>query len=95
MELDKCVETLHFLRSTAELEYSSQFNVLGSHRYRGADEMQLHFAAIVSPYVFEIIRTEYDPFKSGTLSYEVRWIQDELVHLKSSKTTQEYSVNIL
>ncbi|OWZ16404.1 hypothetical protein PHMEG_0009812 [Phytophthora megakarya] len=34
MELDECVETLIFLRSTAELEYASQFHVIGSRHYQ-------------------------------------------------------------
>ncbi|ETK76637.1 hypothetical protein L915_17001, partial [Phytophthora nicotianae] len=38
MELDECVETLILLQSTGELEYTSQFHVVGSRHYRGADD---------------------------------------------------------
>ncbi|ETM53933.1 hypothetical protein L914_02630, partial [Phytophthora nicotianae] len=71
MELDECVETLHFLQSTAELEYASRFNVLGSRNYHGADEMLLRLAALMSPHAFELVRKEYESYKNGSLSYEV------------------------
>ncbi|ETI54428.1 hypothetical protein F443_02743 [Phytophthora nicotianae P1569] len=71
MELDECVETLHFMQSTAELEYASRFNVLGSRNYHGADEMLLRLAALMSPHAFELVRKEYESYKNGSLSYEV------------------------
>ncbi|KAE9066854.1 hypothetical protein PF007_g28287 [Phytophthora fragariae] len=93
MELDECVETLYFLQSTAELEYASRFNVLGSRIYHGADEMLLRLAVLVSPHAFELIRKEYELFKNGSLSYEGRWIQDKIVHMRSHATGGEYTVN--
>ncbi|KAE9276774.1 hypothetical protein PR003_g28972, partial [Phytophthora rubi] len=46
MELDECVEKLYFLQSTAELEYASRFNVLGSRIYHSADEMLLRLEVL-------------------------------------------------
>ncbi|OWZ00319.1 hypothetical protein PHMEG_00028518 [Phytophthora megakarya] len=60
MELDECVETLVFLQATAELEYASQFNIIGSRYYHRADEMLLLLANLVSPYAFDLIQKESD-----------------------------------
>lgn len=94
MELDEFVETLIFLQSTAELEYASRFNVIGSRHYHGADEMLLRLAGLVSPHAFKLVRQEYDLFKSGVLSYEGGWLQDNIVRMESHMTGREYTVNV-
>ncbi|KAE9171743.1 hypothetical protein PF005_g27021 [Phytophthora fragariae] len=62
MELDECVETLYFLQSTAELEYASRFNVLGSRIYHGADEMLLRLAVLTFVYSCFFMRTMLLPW---------------------------------
>lgn len=94
MELDECVETLFFLQSTAELESASRFNVLGSRHYHGADEMLLRLSALVSPHAFELVRKEYELFKSGSVSYEGKWLQHSIARLKSLTTDCEYTVDV-
>ncbi|ETP27503.1 hypothetical protein F442_23220 [Phytophthora nicotianae P10297] len=94
MELGECVETLHFLQSTAELEYASRFNVLDFRNYHGADEMLLRLAALVSPHAFELVRKEYELYKNGSLSYEGKWLQNSVVRLMSHITDCEYTVDV-
>ncbi|KAG6966116.1 hypothetical protein JG687_00005011 [Phytophthora cactorum] len=56
MELDEYVETLVFLQSTAEMEYAAQFCVIGSCHYRGAGDILLCLAALISPHAFRLVR---------------------------------------
>ncbi|OWZ24295.1 hypothetical protein PHMEG_000714 [Phytophthora megakarya] len=93
MELDECVETLIFLQSTDEQEYASQFHVIGSRHYQGADDILLRLAALVSFHAFNLVRQEYELFKGGSLDYGGRWLQDGMVQLRSSSTHKEYVVN--
>ncbi|ETO65132.1 hypothetical protein F444_17511 [Phytophthora nicotianae P1976] len=69
MELDECVETLILLQSTGELEYTSQFHVVGSRHYRGADDVLLRSASLVSPHAFNLVQWEYELFKGGVITY--------------------------
>ncbi|OWY99608.1 hypothetical protein PHMEG_00029363 [Phytophthora megakarya] len=94
MELDECVEMLHYLQSTAELEYASRFNVVGTRHYHGADDILMRLAALVSPHAFNLIRKEYDLFKSETCVYEGRWLQEGIVQLRSQTTKREYVVKV-
>ncbi|OWY94738.1 hypothetical protein PHMEG_00035450 [Phytophthora megakarya] len=80
MELDECVETLVFLQTTAELKYASQFNVIGSRHYHGADEMLLQLGNL------------YDLFKGGKLSYEGQRLQDGIIQMRSHTTGKEYTI---
>ncbi|KAG6973961.1 hypothetical protein JG688_00003301 [Phytophthora aleatoria] len=87
MELDECVETLNFSQPTAELEYASRVHVDGSRHYLGADDILLRLTALVSLHAFALVRQEYELFQAGTLAYQVRLIQYDIVQLSSSTTS--------
>ncbi|KAG3115996.1 hypothetical protein PI125_g5027 [Phytophthora idaei] len=87
MELDECVETRNFSQPTAELEYASPVHVDGSRHYLGADDILLRLTALVSLHAFALVGQEYELFQAGTLAYQVRLIQYDIVQLSSSTTS--------
>ncbi|OWZ21109.1 hypothetical protein PHMEG_0004379 [Phytophthora megakarya] len=93
MRLNECVKMLIFLQSTAELEYASHFHVIGSRHCQGADDILLRLAALVSSRAFNLVRQEQELFKGGSLAYGGRWLQDDMVQLRSSSIHQENVVN--
>ncbi|GMF21067.1 unnamed protein product [Phytophthora fragariaefolia] len=91
----ECVETLYFLQCTAELEYASKFNVIGSWYYHSADEMLQRLSMLVCPHAFNLIRKEYELFSGDAISCGGRRLQDQtIVQLKSSVSEKEYVVNV-
>ncbi|OWZ17465.1 hypothetical protein PHMEG_0008586 [Phytophthora megakarya] len=77
----------------SEMECAAKFNVIGACRYHGADKVLLHLATLVSSYAFDIIRKEYDLFRSGEVAYSGGWLQAGIVELESDRTQCEYTVD--
>ncbi|OWZ17091.1 hypothetical protein PHMEG_0009010 [Phytophthora megakarya] len=85
MELVMCVDTLIFLQSTAELEYASQFHVVGARHYQRADYILLKLAALVSSHASNLVRQEFELSKGGSRGYGGRWLEDSMVqHTKNT-----------
>ncbi|KAG6950205.1 hypothetical protein JG688_00014258 [Phytophthora aleatoria] len=93
MALDECVDTLMFLQTVAEMEYSKKIMDVGQMRYDGADAELKKLAREVSPYAYRLIEQQYWSSKDRKTHYEVEELHPSLFVLTGDDPTSSYHVD--
>lgn len=75
MGVDGCIETLLFLKTAADMEYASKFNVVGSSLYYDCNKRLSKIPVVVCPHAFQLIRNEYELLAKHVGAYVAREIQ--------------------
>ncbi|KAE9034208.1 hypothetical protein PR002_g8259 [Phytophthora rubi] len=75
MMLDECVETLMFLQSIAEMEYTKTITDIGCMRYNGADAELEKLAKEVSQHAYQLVEKQYRVANDRKTQYNMRELQ--------------------